>query len=269
MPFLLPATLCLSALFAAPPSSPGPTLAHEDTMRTAVSEVLVRAPRITLNEILDRVAHGESRRDSAIVDQSFTATFRIVRDVKGDHPEMVAETVARVYRKRPNRVRTVVLRQWESAKKKRARVDINFRPDMSEQIVNFAFRPSARLEYRYRIEGRDLAGNHLIYRIAFEPRSTLDPSLPSGLVWVDTNDFVIVRQEVKYGRSPVPLFIKDVDRMVIEREKINGHWLLRRVLLRAGSSLPLFPLGRSFDISLLLDQYAVNSGLDDALFDAR
>jgi len=143
---------------------------------------------------------------------------------------------------------------------------------MGEEIVNFAFRPAARRDYRYHIAGRDLVGGHVVYRIAFEPRSLLTPGNPSGLVWVDTNDFVIVRQEVSFGRSPMPLFLERIDRLVIERTRVGGHWLLKRVLARATATLPLPHLGRSFDLGLQLDDYALNTGLADTLFaphDAR
>ena len=39
-------------------------------MRTSVPEVLVSAPRVTLDEILDRVGRGEARRDSLLADQA-------------------------------------------------------------------------------------------------------------------------------------------------------------------------------------------------------
>jgi hypothetical protein len=223
-----------------------------------------------LDEILDRVARGEARRESLFTDQVFTATFRVVHGIgskKG--PSLLAETVARVYKKRPNRVRSVMLRHWEEKPEKQGSIELNFRPDMSERVVNFAFRPDSRRDFRYHIVGRDLLGNHLIYRLAFEPRSPLDRSLPSGLVWVDTNDFVIVRQEVNYARSPVPLFIKDVDRMVIERQRVNGYWVLSRILMRIESTVPLPKVGRSFDVTLQLDQYAINSGLDDNIFNPK
>jgi hypothetical protein len=261
---VIAATLWL-ALAAPEPASPGPTLAREDTLYTELPEELVSAPRVTLDEILDRVARGEARRESLLVDQSFTATFRLVRNVDGrGEPQLLSETVARVYKKRPDRVRMVVLRRWK--KEHSGDVRVEFRPDMGEEIVNFAFRPEARRDFSYRILGRDLVGDHVIYRLAFEPRSPLDPTQPSGLVWVDTNDFVIVRQEVSFKRSPAPLFIRDVDRMVIERRREEGHWVLWRVLVRVKASLPLPMVGRSFDFSLQLDQYAINHGLADSLF---
>jgi len=266
---LLPAAAIALVLSAPAPPSPGPTLAIEDTMYTEVPEILVRAPRITLDEILDRVARGEARRESLMVDQAFTATFRVVRGVKDKGgPRLAVESVTRVYRKRPDRVRSVTIRQWQEREKKgrSANVSLSFRPGMDEEIVNFAFRPEARRDYRYHIVGRDLVGGHLIYRITFEPRSPLDPTIPSGLVWVDTNDFVIARQEVRFDRSPVPLFIKGIDRMVIERQKVDGHWVLHRVLMRAESTVPIPGFGHSFDVSFQFDQYAINRGIDDAVF---
>ena len=272
------AALALSApATASPPgtSPPGPTVAVEDTMHTSVPEVLVRAPRVTLAEILDRVARGEARRDSLLKDESFRAVVRLVANQAGPakQPELESETVLRVYKKRPDRARSVTLRQWERHpsrdKDGDQTVNIRFRSDMSEEIVNFAFRPEARRDYRYRIVGRDLAGNHLIYRIAFEPRSPLDPERPSGIVWVDTNDFVIVRQEVDFTRSPVPILLKGIHHMVIERTRVDSYWLLNRVMLRADLTIPMPKVGRSFDIGIAYDDYKVNTGLPDALFTGK
>jgi hypothetical protein len=266
MPIALPGLLYL-LLVTAP--APGPTLAIEDTMRTEVPEVLVRAPRVTLEEILERVARGEARRESLLTDQTFTISMRVMRDVKsaGHEPTLVEESVWRVFRKRPDKVRSVLLRRRESKPRGvDARADVDFSPGMGEEVVNFAFRPEARHRYRYRILGRDLVGGHLIYRIGFEPRSGLESFRPSGVVWVDTNDFVIVREELGFRESPVPIVLKSIDRMVVERERVKGHWVLSRVLMRSELTLPVPTFGRSFDIAIQYRDYRLNSGLDDALF---
>jgi hypothetical protein len=250
MPTALLAVLWLSFAPVAL-AAPGPTLAKEDTLYTQLPELLVSAPRVTLDEILDRIARGEVPSGSK-------------------PPELLTEVVSQVYKKRPDRVRSFPLRQWQrESQKKSARVEVNFSPGMSEEIVNFAFRPEARRDFRYRILGREIKGNHLIYRIRFEPKSPLDPTEPDGVVWVDTNDFVIVRQEINFARSPVPLILKGVERMVVERQRVNDHWVLRRVLLRALGTIPLPKLGNRFDVSILFDQYAINTGLTDSLFTAK
>ncbi len=269
--------IALAAAVAAGPApvsparSPGPTLAAEDTMYTEVPPVLVSAPRVTLDEILGRVARGERRRDSLMTDQSVLVTSRLVRNADSKRPaELLVETVLRVYKKKPDRVRTQVLRDYRARdeKKKRAGVQVNLRAraGMDEEVVNFAFRPEARRQYRYRILGRELVGGHLVYRIAFEPRSLLDASEPRGVVWVDTNDFVIVHQELSFDRSPAAPLIKNVNRVVIERQNVDGCWVLKRVLLRAEATIPLPQVGRSFDFSLRFDDYAINRGLPDSLF---
>jgi len=264
--------LLLALVAGAPPASAaGPTLAVEDTLFTEVPEVLVRAPRVTLDEILGRVARGEARRESLLTDQSFQVAVRLMRDVTGRaEPRLIDETVWRVYRKRPDKVRSLLLRRREDPKRKRrarAGVDIQFAPGMGEDIVNFAFKPEARRDYRYRIVGRDLVGGHVVYRIEFEPRSLLDPFAPNGRVWVDTNDFVIVREEMGFRRSPVPLVLKEIHRMVIERRRVGGFWVLSRVLMRVELTVPFPTLGRSFDMSLQYQHYRLNGGLEDALFE--
>lgn len=257
-------------------AAPGPTVAVEDTMHTAVPEVLIKAPRVTLAEILDRVARGEARRDSLIQDQTFRCTIRLVPNTTGPGhtPQVEAETVMRVYKKRPDLARSVTLREWERHPDKKGDndggdVNVRFRSDMSEEIVNFAFRPENRRDYKYRIVGRDFVGNHLVYRIAFEPRSSLDVTRPSGVVWVNTNEFVIVRQEVDFDRSPVPILLKGIHRMVIERMQSGPHWVLNRVLLRAELTIPVPKVGRSFDVGMQFDDYAINSGLPDSLFTGK
>ena len=133
--------------------------------------------------------------------------------------------------------------------------------------MNFAFKPEARREYKYHIEGRDLLGDHLIYRIAFEPRSRAGRREPGGLVWVDTRDFVIVREELDFGSSPAPLVLKGIDRAVIERQQ-GGRPL--------GAAAPAHARqlhacrsrasGRRSTSRSEYDDYKINQGIDDAMF---
>lgn len=274
------AALVLAALLApartgtaaAPAAAgPGPTLAVEDTMHTEVPEVLVRAPRVTLAEILDRVAAGEARRDSLLRDQTYLVTVRMVGHANdGKPPQLIEESVNRIWQRRPNQSRTLELRHWYAKPPKdedsRDGVRVEAGGGMDEDIVNFAFQPSARRDYKYRITGREILGDHVVYRIAFEPRSALDVFAPSGEVWIDTRDFVIVRQEVTFRQSPVPLFLRGIERMVVERQRVDGFWVLHRVLARVRTTIPLPRYGTSIDFALQFTEYAVNRGLPDSLF---
>ena len=250
----------------------GPALAVEDTMHTDVEPVLVRAPRVTLDEILNRVARGETRRDSLLQDQSFTATMRVMRNTAGKGtPELFAETVSKVYRKKPNLVRTVRLRHYERYADRDSTdqaIESEFSPSMGEGLVTFAFRPENRRNYRFRIEDRKLLGDHILYTLRFEPRSALAVHEPSGRVWVDTKDYVIVRQELEFRQSPVPLFLKSIRHMVVERERAGDFWVMSRALVRMELTIPVPRFGRSFDFGMAFTDYQVNAGLRDSLFAA-
>jgi hypothetical protein len=268
-------TLALAAALAAAPTrgvTGVPTLAVEDTLRTEVSPVLVSAPRVTLDEILDRVARGEAHRDSLIRDRSFLLTIRTVGHTgAGNSPELLEERVVQVWQRRPDQVRQAELRHWMKHPPKKdggergVRVEVSG-SGMTEDIVNFAFQPGARREFTYRIVGRELLGDHLIYRIAFEPRSPLALDQPGGTVWVDTRDDVIVRQEISFRQSPIPLFLRGIKRMVVERERVGDLWVLSRVLARIETTIPIPRYGTSFDFGLQFSQYVLNAGLPDSLF---
>lgn len=278
-----PWILLVIPLLAAPParSGPGPTIAVEDTLYTELPEELVTAPRVTLDEILDRVARGEARRDSAIRTQVFTAAVRAMHKPRGaKEPQLLEETVWRVYKRKPKDLRAVRIRKTEGElmKKENAKkdgkddkenIDVDFSPGMSEEIATFAFSPDARRDFKYRIEAREILGNHLIYRIAFEPRSPIDVFLPTGRVWIDTNEFVIVRQEVSFDRSPVPILIKSLDKMIVERRRTSGTWVLARVMMRGELTIPMPKFGRMFEFAILYDDYQINQSLPDSVFTGR
>ena len=231
--------------------------------------MLVSAPRVTIDEILDRVARGEARRDSLLRDQSFTATMRVMRNTAGKGaPELFSESVTKVYKKKPDGVRTIQLRKFEKYPDKGdgAGVDSEFSPGMGEEVVNFAFRPENRRNFRFTIEGRKLLGDHLLYTLGFAPRSALAVFEPSGRVWVDTKDFVILRQELEFRQSPVPLLLKSIRHLVVERTRAGEFWVLSRMLVRMELTVPVPKLGRSFDFAMAFSNYAVNSGLPDSLF---
>jgi hypothetical protein len=268
-----------AALWGGPAASPAwaqvqpsmPTLAEEDTITLssgALPEVLVTAPRVTLAEILHRVAQGEARRDSMIQDQAFTATVRVLRDVVKAEPKLISEVVTRIYKKKPDMIREVPLRRWPEKQERGAEVE--FTPGTGERIVSFAFSPELRNQFRYRILGRELVGGHVIYRVGYEPRSPLAAFAPRGTVWIDTNDFIIIRQEVKFDRSPTPLLFKSIDRMIVERSpQPSGPWAMSRIMMRVQTTVPIPTLGSSFDVALLLGDYVVNAGLEDEFFDER
>jgi len=276
--------LALSAgafVFAA---SAEPTLAVEDTIRLAsgsIPEYVVRAPRVTLDEILRRVVEGEARRDSLMQDQVFTQivrmTYRFDETDPSKAPVKKFEEARRVCKKRPDRFREVLLRRQVDGKD--SNVEVRNNPGMGEQVASFAFEPRTRSRFHFTILERHWVGGHVVYVVGFEPKSLVDP-LPTGKVWIDTNDYVIAREEFWYrDRSPAPLVLQGVDRCVVERTRVDGKWwvisrLFGRVRL-AGPALFVGNLGKkkkiasAVDFSALNTDWQFNQGLADSLFESR
>jgi hypothetical protein len=278
-----PGTLPRSPLLGAPGM---PTLAAEDTIpipSALLPEYVVTAPRVSLDEILKRVAEGEARRDSLMKDQSYTMLARITyldADEKAPtNAKKKLEYASKVYKKAPGKVREIPLRRTSDIKKKNGKedddVEVTAGPGMREQIVSFAFEPRTRARYDFKIADRVLVGGHVVYVISFSPKSKVD-ELPEGRVWVDTNDFVIAREEFWYrDRSPAPMFFKRLDSCVVERTKVDGKWwVVSRVLARIQlTSMARFmakmakePLGQTIDFVATQYDWKVNQGIDDAVF---
>ncbi|HVP39685.1 MAG TPA: hypothetical protein VMS93_10945 [Candidatus Saccharimonadales bacterium] len=248
---------------------PPPTLAVEDTLpvpRITLREVEVRARRLSLDDILDLIVAGEARRDSLIQDQVYDCYARVIARHPGrtDSTITLVEQQSRVYQARPDRMREVLVRRTG-----KQNIQISADRSMREEIIGFAFDPRLRKLYRFRILGRDIVGGHVIYRLDFEPRSDLY-RLPSGRLWVDTNEFVIVREEFWYrGVSPAPLVFRSLDDCVVERGRVDGgHWAITRILARASFTFSIAGIPPQGDLVLVFDNYRVNRGIDPAVFAA-
>jgi hypothetical protein len=260
-----------------------PVLAVEDTIRLAAGtlpEYVVTAPRVTLEEILRRVNEGEVRRDSLMKDQVFTRLIKVVYrfDEKDSAKKAVTQLddARRVYKKKPDLFREVPLRHKVPGKNDD--VDIDTNEGMGEEVAGFAFEPRTRASFDFTIQERRWVGGHVIYRIGFVPKSKLDP-LPSGQVWIDTNEYVIVREEFWYrDRSPAPLFVESIDRCVVERARVDGPWwVITRIFGRiklAGPVVTLANIGKhkiaqTVDFAAFYTDWQVNRSLPDSVFAAH
>jgi len=260
--------------------APG-VLAVEDTIpipSALLPEYVVTAPRVSLDEILRRVAEGEAHRDSLMKDQSYTMVALLTYLDADNKPATGAkrklEYASKVYKKQPDKIREVPLRR-SSDFKKDDNVEVSSAPTMREQMVSFAFEPRNRSKFDFAIAERRFVGGHVVYVINFTPRSKIDP-LPTGRVWIDTNDFVIVREEFWFrDRSPAPLIFKRIDSCVVERTKVDGQWwVISRVLARLQmtsavrfmAKIAKEPLSPTVDFAVVHTDWRINKGIDDSVF---
>lgn len=219
---------------------------------------------MSLDQILDRIVAGEARRDSLIHDEVFDVYVRMLaRDPGAESPvRTLVSQVSRVYRQQPRLKREIIVKRSG-----REDMEISAGQGMRERIIKFAFDPALRKLYRFRIVGRDFAGGHIVYRIEFEPRSDFY-KLPTGRLWVDTNEFVILREEFWYrGSSPAPLVFKSLDNFVVERTRVDGrYWVISRVMGRVTFALPILGIPPQGDMVISYHNYRINQGIDPKMF---
>jgi hypothetical protein len=205
------------------------------------------------------------------------------------------ESASRIYQKRPGKERVVQLKEWsrvedegkdsgkdtdqeEGPDEDKNGVSISLDAGMSERFVGFAFDPAMRSRYRFVIEDRKLIGDQVVYVLGFSPRRPLD-LLPTGRVWINTNEFVILREEFSYGdRSPAPLFLESIDSCVLERTRVDGlYWVVSRVLARVALTDPLLwtariagdKIPKVFDFGIAQTDWIINGDIPDSLFAAE
>jgi hypothetical protein len=122
-------------------------------------------------------------------------------------------------------------------------------------------------DYRYEIIDRRLYPDRIIYAVEFEPRSDFEPLSIAGTFWIDTADFVVVHEEMKFNRNPAPLLLKSVDHIVRERRRVDGRWVITRLQVVAEMrSALMIGFGR-VEVEANYDAFAFNAGLSDSLFE--
>jgi hypothetical protein len=257
-----------------------PALAAEDTfgvrVRYATRTIEVDGKRIMLRDILERARAGERRRREAIRDVTYTEELRfaLIGSRGGDEDRRrIYEARNRVYFKRPDRELRIELaeRQYgdQDAEEKtplRASVSVDVR-----DALDFAAGPFYLEDidsYRYEIRDRRLFPDRVLYAVGFAPRSDFDP-LPEGTFWIDTAEFVVVHEEMRFARNPVPLILESVDEIVRERRRVDGHWVVTRIQVKAAVRSALVFGFKTAEMEAVFSDFAFDQGLDDALFERR
>ena len=124
-------------------------------------------------------------------------------------------------------------------------------------------------DFRYTISDRRLFPDRIIYAVEFEPRSEFDPLSIAGTFWIDTADFVVVHEEMRFKRNPAPMFLKSIDHIVRERSRVDGRWVITRLQLVAEMrSALLIGFGRA-EMEATYADFAFNQGLSDSLFEGK
>ncbi len=257
-----------------------PALAAEDTfgvrVRYALRTVEVQGKRLTLRDILERAREGERRRREAIQDVSYTEDVRVVLiGGRGGNAERrrFHEARSRIYFKRPDReLRLELADRRYGDQDEDEKLGLNAEVSIeARDALDYADGPFYLEDidsYRYEIRDRRLFPDRVLYAVAFAPRSDFDP-LPSGTFWIDTAEFVVVHEEMRFERNPLPLFLESVDEIVRQRGRVADRWVVTRIQVKAVVRSALVFGFKTAEIEATYSDFAFDQGLVDSLFERR
>ncbi len=240
------------------------------------------ADLMTLREIIDRCVEGEKTKLAGHHDMTATATVRTLALWK--KKKLVADAAYLMYEDDEGLRKSVRLGDarrkykledgaWvpdKDEKEDDSPVEVEF-SDEGKGLSEVPFFLEDQADYRFTLLERNLEGDHVIFKIAFEPRSPFKP-LPSGTVYVDTDAFRIIHEEFTFDKqNPMPLLIKGIRRVSREWRRLpTGEWVVSRVMAEVdfhGSWTRLIP--ERVTIALVLDDYRFDRGYDPARFGSR
>jgi hypothetical protein len=279
---LLAAILSVTAttVAAQPPALP-------DSLRSLPAYV-VRKPTessadlMTLSEIIARCVEGEKTKLAGHRDMTFTGTVRVVTTWK--EKRLVIDSAFLAYSDDAGFGKMIRLgerrrlykrdgEEWiydKDEKEEDAHVGVEV-SEGGEGLAELPFFLKDQSEYTFTLLERVLEGDHVIFKIAFRPRTDFKP-LPSGTVYVDTNAYRIIHEEFTFDvQNPMPLLLKEVRRVTREwRELPTGEWVVASI--RADAELRggwFGAMPKRIELGLNIEEYRFDQGYDEARFGTR
>lgn len=223
-------------------------LASEDTVDIPVTELPtleITTTRLGIAEIVDRCIREEEARSRRI--RSHEATLEVkttleITDKKGFvERKIVQEDIFRT-KTEPDRkpVSTLISHQeyelvGEERKPREQKPEGDDEGGVKisiDEVNGLPFYLADRNDYRFTIRGREIVGDRVVYEVGLEPRSDFEVA-PKGRIWIDTSNFVILREEFDFeDRVPMPIFVKSLGPVIRERSQVGSTWVTSRLLVR-------------------------------------
>lgn len=284
--------LCVLALAILPAFATAqdrPQLSEEAAEADSIPRYRVKDPiaseaaEMTLQEIIARAVEGSRSNLSGHHDVTFNVTLRLL--VSWEKKREINDTVYLVYQEEGGFSRVVEVASVER-KEEREGPDAPWTPvededDESDFRVRaeegddgdldlVPFYLQRQDDFRFTLLERTLENDHVIFRIAFRPKTDFKP-LPSGTVYVDTNAFRIIHEEFTFETNPLPFFLAGVDRVSRQWMELGGgQWVPQKVLGRIrlrGTWMGFIPERAEF--AMLFNDYRFDQGYDAHRFGER
>lgn len=249
----------------------------------------VTAREMTLREIMARATEGERTKLAGHRDMTFDATLRSILTWK--KKKEVRDEVYLVYQDADGMDKRVRLAEKVTRYRRDGKTWVPKKDDAGEDDDEKARRGSVQVEvneegrgadlsrlpfflenqedYDFTLLERTLEGDHVIFKIAFHPRSPWKP-LPSGTVYVDTDAFRVIHEEFTFLENPAPVFLKDIERVSRHWTKLpGGEWVTSEILARLHPNGTFGLLPEQVDVVLTLNDYRFDRGYDARKFGPR
>ena len=245
---------------------------------TDTSRVVGR--QLTLREIIKRCVEGERTKLGGHENMTYTVTVRAV--MRWKKRKELHDIVYRKYADNEGWFRTIELAEsvqrlklkddeWvidhdESHEKTRVREE----SDSFSDFVEMPFFLEEQQEFDFELLGRIVEVDHVIFKIGFKPKSEFK-ALPSGIVYVDTDEYRIIHEEFEFDANPFPMFIKDIGRISRHWEQLpSGEWVFTKIMMEVdlrGGWTRVIPEHAA--VAVYRDDFEFDTGYDARIFGER
>lgn len=261
--FLVFAAPAMGNDFSATPDTLGTDTGMTDT-------VVVSAPQITVDEVIDEITRRSEHDDYLMANYEYTTLItQVLRDEPGTEGGnyKIEEYALRHHFSRE--LGSQVAKLWERSRKFENGEEVEdevdeemsaeFLPAQGSLIEAGPFSPEGRNLYKYEILDRLLVGNNLIYKISFEPKVKFD-ALPSGTIWVDYSNWVVRKFEARMTDTvPYPMFLKSVPVYRMSQERFGDFWFPTEIFMRVNlRKIPLLPIPDNVEVRASLRDIVIN-----------
>ncbi len=259
---------------------PAAALAQEvPPFRGSVDTVRVQTKKLTLEEILARCVQGERSKLAGHQDMTYTMTVRSLLYWK--KKKEVLDTVFRIFADSTGFSRSVEVGEvtrhyelrdgdWVLDEEPEKDTGIQIESETFSDFVELPFFLEVQQEFAFTLLERTIEQDHVIFKIGFEPKSDFK-TLPSGIVYVDTDAYRIVHEEFFVRQNPFPLLLKEVKNISRHWEELpGGEWVFTRIMMEVELRDMFF--GRAPQrvmVALLREDFHFDTGYDPRLFGER
>jgi hypothetical protein len=253
---------------------------------TVMADTLnVEAERLGIREIIRRSVEGEYTKLGGHDDMVCTVSIRAIQYWK--KKKEITEEIHRSYSSRDGERRLISLEErtqkfklkdgnWlpdddeDEDEEETVQVQVSERSDFSRLPVFFEEIEEFDFELLDRYVETGVEGDHVIFEVAFRPKSDFKP-LPKGKLYIDTNNYRIIHEQYEFSANPFPLLLKDLKRMTRHWTQLpTGEWVFTRIM--AEIELRADPFGlipESMALVVERDDFQFDVGYDARLFGER